>query len=514
MRTAPDLSSIGLYFDEGKDQVPVGVDQPEISMMLDGRRYGDSTPMGDLFEQPLPPVLKSVVDEIWGRSAILNLKEAGLTKDQIYVAYQQDLNLLRGYLGDFEAMIQAAVRHSIICSEGGQLAAEEEWEVLQSGLPILGKDPLLRLSSERAAKPAITLLWELVDEFKKGVVRVMVRMAFWLQMLVHDEFVGLLTQNAEDICNYHYFRRESEEREVGQRSHTIHGENGSTTPGEMMTARQTTWTTVQKRVFCERHTHHVVNVKRYNIEDFTERVPRRVARFLESVPAWLIPHLQIVTGEMTMAEVRRKTISDETAVIETVATWTYDPALVLGRHVLMGWTGDEMAGHDSGAVYSGRQKIAAFESRRETTIFGGVALAVMLAVALAVIGGYRLYAKSAAETQAAYATYLETLPEEGMKFTTLKAETLALPGEQDLRYAGASRSARPENVLFVLGDTIRPSARISQSAYWFELKGYHPEERGAVYGEIDLAPAGIFVRLKVLKASEEEITYLAIPYQK
>ncbi len=341
MATVQTRPNLDVYIEEGNDSGPA-FDEQNISMLVDGRQYGIHAPSEQLFEQPVPPIFRSIADEIWSQSAILALSEYGVTKDQIFAAYQCDLKLLQKYLGDFEQMIRSAIQCSIMCSEGNGLSYDKQWEMFQAQLPILGKDPLLKLSSDRAAKPVTTLLQELKDEFERGVVRVVTRMAFWIQMLVNNEFVGILKWNGPDVCNYHYFLHEKDEKVVGREENTVHERNDSDVPGEMMTVTKTTHTAVQQRELRERHTHHIVNAKRFELSKFAQQVPMRIAEFIKSVPSWLIPHLQIVTGEMTMEEVRRTKVGDKTVVTETMSVWKHDPAVVFGRFALLGWTDDEI----------------------------------------------------------------------------------------------------------------------------------------------------------------------------
>ncbi len=503
--TGPNLSA---YIEEGNDS-GLATDEQNVSMRIDGRQYGVLAPSEQLFEQPIPPVFRSIADELWRQSAILGLNDDGVTRDQIFAAYRSDLGLLQKYLGDFEGMVKAAIRRSIKCSQGNELSHDKQCEMFQAQLPAIGKDPLLKLSSERAAKPTETLLKELREEFEKGVVRVVSRMAFWIQVLVNNEFVGIITWNSSDVCNYHYFLRENDKRVVDHKENT-------TSVG--LTVTTTTKTAVNERELRERHTHHLVNAKQWAPSEFTQRVPERVARFIESVPSWLIPHLQIVTGEMTMEEVRHTQVSSKTVVTETVSVWRLDPAVAFGRFALLGWTNEETDRELGGTYY--RLQPACTTRKRKSMIMTVTALVLLIPIVWFLVTlAISWHAKSVAQAVAAYNTYTDQFAGEKL-YTTKKGEVLTLPGPpRQLRYAGIQDISQTHNVRLADGDTIyyvynQPSETNKVKFYSVPTVELHPEKARTVYGDADLAETGIFAKLRVMEASDNEITYAVSVYQK
>jgi hypothetical protein len=486
-----------------------------VSMVLDGRRYGQKNSPTQLFEQPLPPGFQPIAQEMWNKSALLKLTETA-DKKQIFTAYKADLQLLQKYLNDFEHMVQAAIRQSIVCSKGNELNAEKQWEQFRDQLPVMGKDPLLKLSSDRAAQAPHQLQLELREEIEQGVIRVVTRMAFWLQLLVDNEFVGLVTWTAPDVCNYHYFFREKEQKTVDVKENTVRQRSDSNVPGQLMQATQTVDITLQRRDLRERHTHHIVNVSKSSIADSVEHVPHRVAAFLADVPDWLIPHLHIVTGEMTMEEIHQKELGNETVTHRTTSTWKYDPAITFGRFAMIGYTGEEVT-QDNGGVHVGQQKVATHAYWRNLAYTGVMLLVVLSITAWGITAIVRSVIRSNAEARAAYAGYVASLGKE-KPISTRKGEVLTLPGiSRQIRFAGIGQN-NPGKVWInmVEGDTIE--RRFDPNAppwYSLEVARPLPDERGGIYGDADLAQdLHVLAKLRVVRATDDRIEYVVKVYQK
>ena len=95
---------LGELVDPGKNEVS----NEQISILLDGRRYGDEAPLQELFEQPIPPAFIPIAEEIAGQSQLLKLG-GDTSKQEIYSAYAVDLELLTRYMQEFEGAVDQAV---------------------------------------------------------------------------------------------------------------------------------------------------------------------------------------------------------------------------------------------------------------------------------------------------------------------------------------------------------------------------------------------------------------------
>jgi len=324
--------------DPGKNEVS----NEQISILLDGRRYGDEAPLQELFEQPIPPAFMPIAEEIEKQSQLLELNGA-ISKQDIFPAYKADLALLNRYMQEFEGAVKQAVGCSIITWNQDDLPSAKQWEGLQDQIPPIGNAPLLALSSTRAAKAAPVLLEELKQEFDQSVIYVIRRMAVWLQLLVDEEFVGLIQWAGEDSCAYHYFLHERQEKVLRQEKLTEVTHDPAKPQGQRYTDTTIDKRAVQRLQFLERHVHHIVDTHVWELSEFPDKVPERVRLFLDVMPEWLQPHLRIVSGQITM-EQKLCTVTSNAVDIEEeiLSVWKRSPAVTLGPFVLLGWSADDL----------------------------------------------------------------------------------------------------------------------------------------------------------------------------
>jgi len=359
--------------------------EDRIGVKFDGRWYGDTAFLNEVFEQPLPPVFIPIAEEIQSQSQLLKL-DGVREKEDIFAAYRVDLALLNKYMSEFEHAVRQAVRCSIITWNQDDLPLDEQWAGLKEQIPPIGNAALLALSSTRAAKPVPELLEELKQEFNWGVRHLMKRMAFWLQLLVEEEFVGLIEWAGDDACAYHYFLYERQERVLAQEKRREVSQDPSKPFGQRITTEEIEERTVQRRQFEERHVHHIVNIHVWELPEFPEMVPERVRVFLDVMPEWLQPHVRIVSGDITMVEqLRKETSTVTTREEEVVSVWKRSPALVLGSFVLLGWSADDLK---NGAGFARVQQAASVVPHPfQEKITVGMVLGILSVLALAVIAG-------------------------------------------------------------------------------------------------------------------------------
>ena len=327
----------------------------DVDVKIDGRRFGRLTSPIRRYQQPVPPVFVEIADKIRKQSKLLALSNQ-IEKQAVYEAYRSDLKLLEKYLQEFERVARKAVECSTITKPSEfDRWARDQWEKLGEQIPAIAKGPLIAFPSEMAARPEF--LQDLQLEFESGLSRMISRMAYWLQMLVEQEFVGLTRWHSEDTATYHYFLHDDEryEKEVDRSS--IQKVDESKPFGERITYTDRVTSEVRERSFTERHVHHIVEAKRWRLEDYSEVVPLRVKNFLDIVPDWLVPHLRIVSGDITMEEKLRKLTSDETKIEERVSVWKGSPAVEFGgTFVFAGWSLSDLLGNSG--VYYNRQHVS------------------------------------------------------------------------------------------------------------------------------------------------------------
>ncbi len=363
--------------DPGKNEVS----NKQVSILLDGRRYGDEAPLKELFGQPIPPAFIPIAEEIAGQSQLLKL-HGDTSKKEIFNAYAVDLELLNRYMQEFEGAVEQAVRCSIITWNQDDLSTAEQWKGLKDQIPPLGSAVLLALSATRAAKAVPELLRELKQEFDQSVIYVIRRMAIWLELLVDEEVVGLNEWAGEDACAYHYFLHEEQEKVLEQEKRTEVIYDPDKPRGQRYTDTRINKRTVQRSQSRERHVHHIVNTHVWELPDFPDKLPKRVCVFLDAMPEWLQPHVRIVSGDITMVEQLRKVTSDNVAIEEEVlSVWKRSPALVLGPFVLLGWSADDLK---LGAGFARLQK-AVDQTPLPKKVTLGMVLGILSALVISVM---------------------------------------------------------------------------------------------------------------------------------
>lgn len=493
-----------------------GTSSKRIAVMHGDRVYGSENSLAAEFVQEVPEALRELAVDLRQRSALLALADApGLEKRAIFEAYGRDLGLLKRRLAEFDACVLQAIKSSVICQRGGAEKPKDVWEALKEQVPTIGRAPLLDLSHTRAALPAHELLPYLKAEFEAGIERVLRLMACWLQFLVEAEFIGLVEwAGALDVCRYHYFRHERTREVLVARQRSEQTSDESQPYGQRITYRDWVERVIRRREFKERHVHDIVQAKLHSVGEYPRRVPERIAEFLDAVPAWLRPLLQIVEGTITREEIVRRTTGDTTAVeTDVISEWKGSPGVLLGNFNLIGWSDDDLRGV---VRYYQGQAARRLTWPKVRARFWRFALAAAGVSAVAAgIGWFVWYVavgepRARAEAHAAYASRFS----QALVVETRKGERLSLPVGADVRYAGVGRSNNQQNRMHLLrgiptGDEVRLP--------WLGVSGLELTlgKDGILYGDADLAQAfGVFAKLHVLSAEESVVRYVVTPYGK
>ena len=301
-----------------------------LAIMLGGRFYGDdvdSDRVGHLKQMAVPNEMDGLAATLTRQSKLLALPP-GSAQDAVYAAYGDDLALLKRYRDAFKQTIVAALRARAAPDQPDAQAVldrttEEVADVAHEPTLALGPDAL-RLDSGR-------LLARLQAQFRADAESLKVTIAVWLHLLAEADHVSIIEWFNPQALRYHFFRMDAVRTEIGRTKRTT---------GNAMTGRTVT-TTVQDRVevFSERRVHTVVNATVRTPEAYPGRVPKRIARLLDSIPAEVRPFVTIIDGVVSHEEVHRRLASSK---IETQTRSVYipDPALALFNNwAINGWGG-------------------------------------------------------------------------------------------------------------------------------------------------------------------------------
>jgi hypothetical protein len=418
------------------------VGNDRIEATLGGRTFGTPTLGNDVFEQDVPEVFRSLALDLQDRSALLALQASvELTRDNVIEAYRADITLLGERVGALEKCVLLAIRCSIFPRHrANQLARRDDfqkeadrlWQEIQQEVPSMGRQSLLRLDSDLAAKQPVHILDTLQRQFKASVRRIPQLFACWLQLLVEKELIGLIEWTDVDVGRYHYFKRARQEDTL--REHVV-SDSVEHDPSQLFGSRNIYRTVIDKtariRHFSERHVHHIVRSRADSLEEYSQKVPSYVADLIDGLPAFMRPLCEIVSGDITHEEIVRWTAKDEVSIIRDESVWKGSPALALGGiFALAGWSSDDMRG-ETRHFSSQKVREKMQEGKREL-----LALAVIVGLLMAMLAGFITWvvhnqSDAAAAAQEEYQSYQDTIPRGLRTYKATQFEPLALQGDSD-----------------------------------------------------------------------------------
>lgn len=323
---------------------------PLLVRIVGSRLYGVSMDWAKRAEQAFPQFCVSIYDEMIEASALLKLGE-GADHEAIYAAYAIDLKFLKRRLDDIVQMVNSAVRFSKARRTfDNQLGEDAEWQAIKNSIPGFGSMSMLSMTADMAAQESVKLLADMKQTYSSSAEELLRRMCLWLDTLTAYEFVGQVELTSPTTGRYYYYSR-SVTRKTVNHEEFVEQED----PFEPFSAR-----TVFRRIArdywredhdVELHEHHIVQASRQPISDFEHRMPKRVQNFLEQTAPWLLRHMGILSGTMTMEKIIKRTARSDEGHVDNVSV--FDPAVTLGNYALVGWTEKDMA---DGGVRSRIQK--------------------------------------------------------------------------------------------------------------------------------------------------------------
>ncbi len=151
-----------------------------------------------------------------------------------------------------------------------------------------------------------------------------------LDQLVSSQQVGVIDWLTGDVCRYHFVRAVIVQS-TGP-SVTTRSDNGHT-------LRETTKQTILETHRAALHTHELVNARKHRLPALEVPKPRGVHELISTIPVWLQPYIRVVAGDQIRESVIERDLRTDTREQTTERVlFSRDPAVVLGRYVLAGWT--------------------------------------------------------------------------------------------------------------------------------------------------------------------------------
>lgn len=197
--------------------------------------------------------------------------------------------------------------------------------------------------AEIAALPIAKLSTTLIQNVVDGTTSLLTGMERELTRLVDFQQVGQIEWHSPDVVRYVYHRNEISDR------------TANTSTSQRTAGRTVTKTTTKDKVRHFRHstiTHDVIDAKENPLPARAVPRPAMVQTLIDQTPDWLKGMMSIVTGfQIAEERVDREAVvdrwqesSEEITELPPVRTERvrYDPALILGRYVLVGWGEDDI----------------------------------------------------------------------------------------------------------------------------------------------------------------------------
>jgi hypothetical protein len=301
-----------------------------LAIMLGGRIYGDDVEgnrIGHLKQMAVPKEMDGLAAALTRQSKLLALPSDS-AQDAVYTAYGDDLALLKRYRDAFRQTVVAALKAR---ADPDQADAQAVLDRTSEEIADVAHEPTLALGPEALRLDGARLLARLQTQFRADTESLKVTVAVWLHLLAEADYVSIIEWFNPQALHYHFFRMEALRTEVSRNKKTT---------GNALTGRTVT-TTVQDRVevFNERRVHTVVNATIRTPEAYPGRVPKRIARLLDTIPAEVRPFVTIIDGVVSQEEVHRRLASSRIET-QTQSVYIPDPALALfNTWAINGWGG-------------------------------------------------------------------------------------------------------------------------------------------------------------------------------
>jgi uncharacterized protein (UPF0218 family) len=308
-----------------------------ISVPLQGRIYPFITP-----QETLPDFFGSMPAKIYTTN--FPLPKSG-TKSELFRWYADGITKL----GDMR------VGFNYLCASVAVAGGfKDPYRMLDFKRPPAG-------TAELAALPPAEIARLMDEALKTSVVKFVFEMVQTLDDMVNKQHAGIIDWTCADAYRYHYFIFNDNVTVLDART-----KRDERVDGFKHTVTTTIHTDKERYVSLTRHVHDLIDAKSVTLGDYVGRAPERVIPvFRATDPTWLKPFCRVVDGQQIRdLRIEREISREKWTDIETnVTTWEetppvireephfrYDPAIVIGHYVLVGWNGDEVTRQHSNAT--------------------------------------------------------------------------------------------------------------------------------------------------------------------
>jgi hypothetical protein len=300
-----------------------------IARTINGRTYGQTSvdSFANLRQMPVPKEMDALVAALHRESKLLALT-LGSPAEVIHNAYGADLQLLIRYRNAFRQTIEAAVHAR---ADTHHTDAQAFLADMVGALGDIAHEPNLDLSADTVKLEPAQLLARMQDEFRSDAEDLKSGVAIWVHALVENDIVSVIERLGAHGVKYHFYHMTSDRQEVDRKTDD---------PGMSLRGRFVTSTVKNAvNVFSERRVHTVLNARSHALDEYTRRVPARIARLIDAIPPEVKQFVTIMDGNVSKEEVHRRQESGE-IVTETHKVWVSDPTPALfDSWALAGWGG-------------------------------------------------------------------------------------------------------------------------------------------------------------------------------
>lgn len=208
--------------------------------------------------------------------------------------------------------------------------------------------PIRNVADAKLASQSTDVLGETFQQALEGAVDEFAREFFeMLARLVDRQLFGLVEWLPNQCCRYHFFRQVliQENNGVSTSVHEAYFEDlpdRDPATGDRIIGRRTYQSVLRGKHYhrLARHQHDVMNSIRTAVGNSRVVMPPAVVSLVKAIPAWLLPLVQVIDGEIF----RERIVEKDTRVEDWSQVTVRDepivgcePGVIIGPYVLTGW---------------------------------------------------------------------------------------------------------------------------------------------------------------------------------
>lgn len=310
-----------------------------------------------LRESPADADLPQLLGEaIWKRLPWISFRAEGADRAAIIEAYIQSLGELERCRAEVGELLRAACAANIEFRQAvGETHGAARDEALQKKLDEMLAQvsshwvPIRNVADAQLASQATDVLGDAFQTaLESAVVEFAEQFFDMLARLVDRQLFGLVEWLPNHCCRYHFFRQVLIQENNGVVSTSwddTYFENPTDRnlwTGERVVGRRSHRDVLHGKHFhrLARHQHDVMNSVRTAVGNSRVIMPPAVVRLIKAIPAWLLPLVQVIDGEIF----RERIVEKDTRVEDWSQVTVRDepivgcePGVIIGPYVLTGW---------------------------------------------------------------------------------------------------------------------------------------------------------------------------------